>query len=192
MNPSGARLIAIILALSIVVGAWLLFEMGQQSVRPALPGAAQPEAAQPRQPERSAPGLAVPSRQQPSSTANTSTLYKCRGPAGVSYGSEPCRPNETEIRAVTSSIVQSDPDELAALKAKASQMEASRLAAANARVAASSQAPTVPDNRAECDAIDREIAVIDSQLRQPHSPSLGDYWTGERKKRTDRRFSIGC
>jgi len=80
------------------------------------------------------------------------------------------------------------------LKAKADEMETARLQREASQTAAQTQAGrAMRDSRkSECDDLDRQIKAVDSLLRQPHSASEGDYWTGERRKLTDRRFSIGC
>ena len=52
--------------------------------------------------------------------------------------------------------------------------------------------PPAAKRKVLCDDIDREIAGIDSALRQPHTAWQGDDLTGKRKQLTDRRFSIGC
>ena len=58
--------------------------------------------------------------------------------------------------------------------------------------------PTTPDEppaanrKVLCDDIDRDIARVDAALRQPHSAQVGDDLTSERKRLTDRRFSVGC
>lgn len=192
MGNSSIRLVSIILALSVVVGAWLLFEYGQGSSEPPVSVMPPPETTTPNVVHRPLPGAATSPSPSPSSTADTRTAYKCRGPVGVSYRTEPCHGNEKEVNVVTSTVVQPDPNELAALKAKANQMEAHRLAAENSRVASVQPARSVPDRRFECDSIDRDVALLDAQLRQPHSPSWGDYLTGKRKGLMDRRFSIGC
>ena len=49
-----------------------------------------------------------------------------------------------------------------------------------------------PNKAMRCEQIDKDISGCDSVLRQPHTASEGDYWTGERKKLTDERYTVGC
>ena len=83
------------------------------------------------------------------------------------------------------------------MKARAAAMEAERLArdrqfeVATAETAKASK-NTVGSKVNECENIDNGITSIDARLRQPHNGQEGDFWTAERRKLTDRRFSLGC
>jgi hypothetical protein len=131
--------------------------------------------------------------------SNLSTTFKCEKRGRVSFSDKPCSGNE---RTVSVTTVENTPStnqngNLEQMRAMAAAMEASRLerekqyaAATATKTIASRNANQIKEMR--CQQIDREIARVDSLLRQPHSAEEGDFWTGERKKLTDERFSIGC
>lgn len=201
MTGSLGRIVAVALALSIVIGAWLLFEYSEtshqrQAVERSQGGA---DTSGPRgvDPSPSSGGT----RRDPAPSASTtpgrpsgSLIYKCRGPSGTAYRDHPCSSKETEVQVTVAGPISAPRYDLDQLKAKADEMETARLQREASQTAAQTQAGrAMRDSRkSECDDLDRQIKAVDSLLRQPHSASEGDYWTGERRKLTDRRFSIGC
>ena len=196
-EPLHARAISLALALSVVVGGWLLFEYGN---RP-LPTAASPASMQSsysKQLAAQSPATSVrqTTQQQPQTHQNVALTYKCEKSRRIRYGDQPCGEDEKTIM-VSASEKTNHPDRsLSQLQASVAQMEASRLERERKQAAAihsSAATASRQDGRQmRCKHIDQAIAGIDSRLRQPHDAPTGDYWTGERKKLTDERFSIGC
>ncbi len=83
------------------------------------------------------------------------------------------------------------------MKARAAAMEVDRLTRerqfeiAAAETAKSSRI-TADSKASECKLIDHAIAAVDAKLRQLYNGQEGDFWTAERRKLTDRRFSLSC
>jgi hypothetical protein len=117
-----------------------------------------------------------------------------QGATGTAYRNHPCSSKETELQVTVAGAISAPRYDLEQLKAKADEMKAARLQRAASQTASQTPAErsTRDSRKSECDALDQQITAVDSWLRQPHSASEGDYWTGERRKLTDRRFSIGC
>lgn len=196
-KPSHARAASLVLALSTVIGAWLLFEFSTHqantSRRPAgispAPRVNSP-AKQPPAPENTVSA--------PHPSAPVTLIYKCEKGGRVHYGDQPCGEKMTTLSVTATQPEPSAGNNLQQLKERLVVMEAARMEREKVSItrldAASSTAalPSSDDKKAVCDAIDRDIAVKDSELRQPHSAQWGDYLTGERKKLTDQRFSLGC
>ena len=199
LTGSLGRIVAIALALSVVIGSWLLFEYSEASRQRQAPEQAQGG------PDTSGRRAIDPSpswtRRDPDPSPpdavgrpSGSSIYKCRGPSGTAYRDHPCSSKETELQVTVAGPISAPRYDLDQLKAKADEMEAARLQRAASETAPQTQAErsTRDSRQTECDDLDRRIAAVDSRLRQPHSASEGDFWTGERRKLTDRRFSIGC
>ena len=196
-EPLHARAISLALALSVIVGGWLLFEYGNRS----LPAAAGPASMQDGYSKQSATqppatSLRQSTQQKPQTDENVAVTYKCEKGGRIRYGDQPCGKDEKTIL-VSASEKTNHPDRsLSQLQASVAQMEASRLEREREQAAAiqSSAATASGQDGKEmrCKLIDQAIAGIDSRLRQPHDAPTGDYYTGERKKLTDERFSIGC
>lgn len=192
-EPSHVRAVSFVLALLVVFAAWFLFEdSNRPATHPFAPTKPGPPAnTQPLQPALNQPRLApgtLPS--------NLSITYKCERNGRISYGDKPCAATEKAL-AITavereSPVPQND---LERLRKIAASMEVSRLEREKALVVATKQITASSTNQAkefQCQQIDLAIAAKDSELRQPHSAQHGDYLTGERRKLTDERFSIGC
>ncbi len=195
------RIVAIALALSVVVSAWLLFEYSEASRQrqAAELSVGVRDAAVPRAVDSSPSSTRTLRDSTPNSSATIgrpsgSLIYKCRGRSGTAYRDHPCTSEETELQVTVAGPVSAPRYNLEQLKAKADEMEAARLKRDALQIAVQSpvERSTRDSRKTECDALDQQIAAMDSRLRQPHSASEGDHWTGERKKLTDRRFSIGC
>ena len=201
-TPSHVRVASLVLALSAVVGGWLFLEYSQRTP-PHQPS--QEQLVEDKQTTVAPPGP-VP-RAQPKATNSVSQspsknlvrTFKCEQGGRVSYSDQPCASGARTLAATTAE----DPapvtptNNLQKLKAQAAAMEADRLARERQyeiAAAATAKAPSpVADQKArECADIDQGIAFADAQLLQLHSASRGDYWTAERRKLTDRRFSLGC
>jgi hypothetical protein len=201
LTGSLERIVAIALALSVGVGAWLLFEyseMGRQRGEAELRQRALDRSPPPAvDAALSSTSSVLGPASDPSGVVGRppgSFIYKCRGPNGAAYRDHPCSSKETELQVTVAGPISAPRNDLAQLKAKADEMEAARLqrAASHAAALAKAERPMSDSRKIDCDAIDGQIAAVDSSLRQPHSASAGDFWTGERRKLTDRRFSIGC
>lgn len=194
-----ARIVALSLAVSVVVGAWLLFEYGETTnqrqaaspyERPHT--SSPPPAVAPR--SSGSPPLEVTSPADVVARPPASLIYQCKGPTGTAFRDHPCANNETEVHASPAGPISKPGYSLAQSKAIADEMEASRLRGEAQRRWRLSQLekPVRESTRSECAAIDQAIARVDSQLRELHSASQGDRWTAGRRALTDRRFSIGC
>jgi hypothetical protein len=201
LTGSLGRIVAIALALSIVIGAWLLFEYSETGRQGQAAEQAQggPDASGLRaiDPSPSSAGtLRDPAPSPPDTVGrhSDSLIYKCKGPSGTAYRDHPCSSKETVLQVTVAGPISAPLYDLDQLKAKADEMEAARLQRAASQTASQIQAerPTRDSRKSDCDALDRRLAEVDSLLRLPHSASVGDFWTGERRKLTDRRFSIGC
>lgn len=196
-NPSHARAASLVLALSTVIGAWLLFEYSTQQGAPSLRPAESPPTSRVNTPAKQPPAPAN-TVAVPHTTAPVILTYKCEKGGRIHYGDQPCGEKMTTLSVTASQPEPSTGNNLQQLKERLAVMEAARMErekATNVRIDAASSTAALPssdDKKAVCDAIDRAIAVKDSELRQPHSAQWGDYLTGERKKLTDQRFSLGC
>ncbi len=190
------------LALSVFLGGWLLLEYSQRLPQQAplneQPSEPTQESLTP--PERTiSPPPKVARPVSPVPTKNLIATFKCEQGGRVSYSDQPCA-NGAKTLAVTAEREIQIPNPTANLqkmKARAAAMEAERLArdrqfeVAAAETAKASR-NTVGSKVYECETIDNGISSIDGRLRQPHNGQEGDFWTAERRKLTDRRFSLGC
>ena len=200
--PSHVRVASLVLALSAVVGGWLLLEYSQRAPQ-RLPlqeqhlEAKQEAVAPPDSAPRVHPKATNSVSQSPSK--NLVRTFKCEQGGRVSYSDQPCASGARTL-AVTAAddpAPVSPTSNLQKLKAQAAAMEADRLARERQyeiAAAATAKAPSsVADLKVqECKNIDQGIASIDSMLRQPHTAQQGDYWTAKRRELTDQRFSLGC
>lgn len=202
-EPSYVRVISLVLALSVFTGGWLLLEYSQRLPQQA-PLTEQPSETTQENvlpPERTVsqpPKVARPV--SPAPPKSLITTFKCeQGGGRVSYSDQPCT-NGAKTLAVTAEKEIQAPNptiSLQEMKARAAVMEAERLARERqfeiaATGTAMSTGSTADSKVRECENIDKEIAYADAKLRQPHSAREGDDWTAERRKLTDRRFSLGC
>ncbi|MBP8275536.1 MAG: hypothetical protein KAX55_01400 [Propionivibrio sp.] len=114
----------------------------------------------------------------------------------VSFGDQPCPANS---KLLSTTMVEKSPavddDRPARMRRLAARMESDRLERERTQQAGFAAAPTTDPRTsasAQCKSIDEQIALIDARMRQPHDGQTGDYFNGERKKLTDRRFDLGC
>ena len=197
-EPLHARAISLVLALSVVVGGWVLFEYSNRPM-PKLPSSASvPDNQRIDQGAGNLSTMTTEQRISPraQSQQNVVLTYKCEKNGRIQYGDQPCSKDEKTIT-VSSSEKTNHPDRpLAQLQERAAQMEASRLERAQKQAAVRYISQASSGNQEgkelECKRIDQDIAAIDSRLRQPYDAHTGDYFKGERKKLTDQRFSLGC
>lgn len=202
---SHVRVVSLVLALSAVVGGWLLLESSQQAPQ-HLPSANPPiaedhapvealdRAMQPPIPQSRIP---VPTNAVP--PKNLIVTFKCEHGGRISFSDQPCA-NGAKTLAVTAAEVvssQNAMDNLQKLKAQAAAMEADRHARERQFAIAAAETTKVSAHSGntkvrECQMIDQAIASVDATLRQPHGPQEGDFWTAKRRELTDRRFSVGC
>lgn len=181
-EPSHVRAVSLVLAFSIVVGGWLLFEYSNRSEPIITPPT-----------EKSPDQAATPVAPLPTDLTFT---YKCEKAGRLSYSDKPCNTNEKAL-AVTATEKEAPRtnNDLERLKQTVASMKASRLAREKRYATAANSVGTstsVQSHEFRCQQIDKAIAAKDSELRQPHSAQWGDYLTGERKKLTDERFSLRC
>lgn len=196
MAPSHVRFISLALALSVVVGAWLLFEYSNQPAPQLVPSPSNDSySAQPMPPSEASP---LPISPQ-ASPKNLNLTFKCEKNGRVSFGDKPCENKEKTV-AVTTSEDSPQAGQKYNVQQKrqlADAMEAERLQrdrqfSNKVAVNPGYQVNTDQSKVLHCKSIDEEIVHCDFMLRQPHSAEQGDYWTGRRKKLTDERFSIRC
>lgn len=201
-QPSYVRVISLVLALSVFTGGWLFLEysqrLPQQSPQTEQPSETAQENLLP--PERTvSPPPKVAEPVSPAPSKNLITTFKCEQGGRVSYSDQPCA-NGAKTLAVTAEQAIQTPNpttNLQEMKARAAAMEAERLARERqfeiaATETAKASGSTADSKVRECENIDNGIKTIDARLRQPHSAGEGDFWTAERRKLTDRRFSLGC
>lgn len=201
-EPSHVRVVSLVLAISVVVGGWLLLDYSSRpspqnepaKINEQIDGADSSQ--QEPSTEAAANSLPIEQRIFP---ANMVLTFKCEKGGHVSFGDRPCGSNEKAL-AVTA-VERAQPvaqnNNLEKMKERAIAMEAARHErdrqfALEASAIASEAVRADPNKTKRCEQIDKAIAGCDSILRRPHSATEGDYWTGERKKLTDERFSIGC
>lgn len=191
---SNIRVASIALTLAIAVGIGLFLEYDARSLAPAAT-TPQPleQPARVTQSNNNAAAAPAPMLAEPPRV----TTFKCARSGRISFSDRPCAADE-RLLGTSTSVVSPPHDtqaELARTQAAVVRMEAEHRQREGALVRSM---PVTPDEtpaakrKALCDGIDREISGIDAQLRQPHSADRGDYLTGERRKLTDRRFSLGC
>ena len=196
-KPSHARAASLVLALSMVIGSWLFFEYSTHQAnafhRPAespLPPRVNTPSEQPPVPVSavSAPHTSIP----------TTLIYKCEKGGRIHYGDQPCGEKTTTLSVTATQPEPATGNNLQQLKERLAVMEGARTEREKATItrinvaSSTSESPSIGDKKEACDAIDCAIAAKDSALRQPHTAQMGDYLTGERKKLTDQRFSLGC
>jgi ribosomal protein L29 len=121
--------------------------------------------------------------------------YKCEKNGRVSFADQPCDNGEKTMSVAVSEREPSRDHrrELLELKAKAAKMKSERLESERSIASIQGRDSNVkPEKALRCKQIDDEIALVDSQLRQPHSGQWGNQLNARRKKLTDLRFSINC
>lgn len=200
--PSHVRVIALIMTISVMVGAGLMLEYSSHppvsKTEPTAPDRMEahpiPRQSVQREPTASAPAT------QPTATIHPRQMYKCAQNGKVTFGDQPCTASQQAIVVPTEhpptvAPVQQETT-LDRMRRQLAQMEADRhrreqqfdqeMAARRQPVSAT------PDKTIRCTQIDQEISHIDSLLRQPHSAQWGDYWAEQRKKLYDERFDRHC
>lgn len=193
MRRDSARVWAIVGAIALPLAALLGLEhlAGLEPLAPATPAPALVRADM--SPIRSEPAL-LASSPVPVAPRDASGTYRCAQQGRVIYTDKPERDCAagTEVRPVNAApasagIVPAKPyqQQLAELE----QTQAAQVARSVASVAAP---PPQPARAALCEALWADIQRIDSLLRQPHSPAMGDYWTRERRQLSDRRHAERC
>lgn len=188
-GSSHFRVISLLLALAVLVAGWLLFEYGNQP----LPHVSAPSDFSPRSLPPASPAGQTSARPAPL-PGNLVVTYKCEKNGRLSFSDQPCVAGEKVLSVSAGEKESSAPSaELQRLKDKLAIMEADRHQresqyAANTAVINTAERPA----KQQCEAIDRRIESIDAQLRLPHSGSVGDSLTAERKKANDEKYSIGC
>ena len=190
------RVISLVLALSVVVGAWLALEYNNH---PPEPVASAHQTLEPTKAVEQTSGPTNPSTDsgdhsgQPQRDVNL--MFKCQKNGRTSFSDIAC---DADAKTVSVTATDKFPpervDRLAQMKRQVARMEADRLAREQAQAAVIASQVTAPEpNKAmQCKEVDDWIAYLDSQLRQPHGAQKGDYLTGERKKWMDKRFDLRC
>ena len=201
-EPSHVRVVSLALALSVVIGGWLSLAYSSRpslnNVPTQIDGRTVDVDSSRQEPVTEAAANSTPIDQR-IFPADMSVTFKCEKGGHVSFGDKPCGSNEktVAVTAVQRERPAEQKNNLEQMKEQAVAMEAARherdrqfnLEAAAITVNA---VGTNSSKAMRCEQIDKAIAACDSNLRRLHSAPEGDYWTGERKKMTDERFSIGC
>ena len=201
-EPSHIRAISLVLACSIVVAAWLLFEYSNRQAEQVALGSGSSQKPTVQAPQQSRP-VRESSAQRPLTAMpdHLAITYKCEKDGRVLYSDQPCSIKQKTVSITaaekgspTTNNLQQLQGRLAAMEAYRHEREKEYAAAAASASPSPSTSTTTMGQRKEvmCQEIDRAMAVKDSELRQPHTAQWGDYLTGERRKLTDRRFSLGC
>jgi len=200
-EPSHVRVVSFVLALSVVVGGWLVLDYSSRPSPQNVPAQIDERAAgtDSSRPEPSIEDAAAPAIDKRIFPVDMAVTFKCEKGGHVSFGDKPCGSNEktVAVTAVQRERPVEQKNNLEQLKARAVAMEAERhardrqfdLEVVAITINAGGVNPTKP---MRCEQIDKAIAGYDSVLRQQHTASEGDFWTGKRKELTDERFSIGC
>ncbi len=204
-ESSHVRVVSLVLALSAVVGGWLLLESSQHAPQhppsdaPPIAENHAPVVARDRAMQPPVPQSRIPAPTNAVPPKNLIVTFKCEHDGRISFSDQPCA-NDAKTLAVTAAEAVSSPkamDNLQKLKAQAAAMEADRHARERQFEIAAAEAAKVSAQSGntkvrECQLIDQAIASVDATLRQPHGPQEGDFWTAKRRELTDRRFSVGC
>jgi hypothetical protein len=188
-DSSHFRVISLLLALVVLVGGWLLFEYGNQT----LPHVDAPSASSPR-PLPPASPVGQPSARPAPLPSNLAVTYKCEKNGRLSFRDQPCATGEKVLSVSAGEQESSAPSaELQRLKDKLAIMEADRHQRER-QYAANTTVINVAERPAKelCEAIDKRIELIDAQLRLPHTGPSGDSLNAERKKANDEKYTIGC
>ena len=200
--PSHVRVISLIMAISVMVGAGLMLEYSNHPPVPntELTASDRTEAPPlPRQSIQREPTASAPVT-QPAATIRSRQMYKCAQNGKVTFGDQPCTASQQAIVVPTESppVVAPVQQEttLDRMRRQLAQMEADRHQREqqfDQEMAARRQPVTIaPDKTTRCAQIDQEISHIDSLLRQPHTAQWGDYWAEQRKRLYDERFDLHC
>ena len=183
---------SLVLALSVVIGGWLLFEYGSQpNPSTALQSATAP------QPTETTPKPEQNSVPNHPPQSDLSMTYKCEKAGHLSYSDKPCNGSEKTV-AVTTAEKKESPatgNDLERMKNAVSSMQEARIEREKQYATNKNNPSTNTDQAskiARCQWLDQAIATKDAELRQPHSAQWGDFLTGERKKLTDERYFLRC
>ena len=201
-TTSHLRVVSIVLAISVVVGAGLLLELSSRPVISEMQPVSESLSSTPSPPQQlpspSVPKASVPAA-QPEISSNGRLMHKCERNGRISYTDKPCAASERTPAVPAEALglppVQQEPD-LARMRRQLARMEAERHQREQQfeqEAAARRQPVAVPLAKTlRCPQIDKDIGYIDSLLRQPHNAQAGDELTERRKRLTDERFDLGC
>ncbi|MEC5386600.1 hypothetical protein VVD49_12760 [Uliginosibacterium sp. H3] len=121
-------------------------------------------------------------------------MRKCVNAEGkVSYTDKRCATGEQ------AKLIASEPGSAGLHPQRSYQQQLAEASAQKPAATQEREAPSAaqvalspPPPKRECVDLDREIVALDVNLRQPHDPQTGDYWTAQRRRATDRRYTLGC
>lgn len=194
-EPVHIRVISLVLALSVVVGVWLLFEYSNRPLPRVTAPTENRVKDEARRQQLSQP-TSIPSATT-KTPGNENLAFKCEKEGRISFSDKPCSSNEKTVS--TTAIEKTSPvnagNNLERLRKQVAAMEASRLAREKHHSSLPGSNNTGSNARSKdfrCREIDKEITHIDSLLRRPHSAQYGDDLNNRRRKLNDERFSIGC
>ena len=196
-TPTHVRAISLLLALAVVLGGWLALEYSNRQPNAVRPPPPLTEKIRPPDSTRQVtPAQTISKSSSEQLPRDVQLTFKCQKDGRTMFSDQPCPSGAKEISVTTAEKRQTTvPDNrLSQMKRAVTQMETDRIAreqVLNAEFAARATA-TGPSKASQCEAIDKEVAFIDAQLRRPHDGQTGDYWTGERRKLMDKRFDLRC
>jgi hypothetical protein len=195
-EPGHIRVISFVLALSVVIGGWLLFEYINRPLPPVTAPIENSAKDEVHHQQLGRPtSIPTTSAKTP---GNVNLTFKCEKDGRISFGDKPCSSNEKTVS--TTAIEKTSPvnasNNIERLRKQVAVMEAERLAREkNAMLASPKTSKTERDAQSRdfrCREIDKEITGIDASLRQGHSSKYGERLSERRRKLYSDRFSIGC
>ena len=197
-ESSHFRAVSLVLAFSVVVAGWLLFEYGNhknQEIAAPIGSSANPAMSAPVE-SSVVPGQApLHANTVPGNMALT---FRCEKNGRTSYSDRPCAEKERLVSITASEKEPPVQNNLEQLQERLAAMEKARhqremqYATATLPQSDGNAGDKEKNQKIRCKQIDDAIAVKDSELRQSHFAQTGDSLTSERKKLTDERFSLGC
>ena len=196
VRESHARALSLILALSVVVGAWLVFEYSNRaSISPVQETVPSDRANSSERGDSAVEEITEVPVRSSNEQREVNLTFKCQKNGRTSFSDKPC---DADARTMSVTAAEKQPnvpdDTLAQMQRGVARMEADRLTREReqAAVIVSRASASGPDKAAECRLIDDGVALVDGLLRQPHNAKTGDDLTAERKRLMDRRFELRC
>jgi hypothetical protein len=174
--------LAVLVVGGALAGAAYLFEQGGKELHAAAVKASAP--AKPA-PVQAAPSAAPAAPPVSAVTPPSGAVFRCLVGGRVEYRDAPCERGGRQVDVAASSGVRlADPRAVAVAVAAPSP--------AAAEESAVTTAVPVARNRAECDALARQIAGIQASARQPHSPTYQDYLRDQLAKAKSGWAELKC
>lgn len=184
------RTLAVIAAISSIVGLWLTIEWLARADLPE-PTVTQPTEVTPASPVPSAAPPQANARPTPPTepAIRGDAIYKCTVAGRTVYADTPCGEQARTVALPPPSAGLS-PD-----RSYAEQL--ARVRAERARHAATQSVPGAdfarrPSTDSRCASIDETVKAIDAATRQPHDVPAAEHFRARRRALMDERFTLGC